>query len=59
MGGIRNVYKILVGSLKGRDHSEHLGADGKIILKWILGKWRCRVWIRRICFRIETGGGFL
>jgi hypothetical protein len=25
-------------SLKGRDHSEDLGVDGKIILKWIIGK---------------------
>jgi hypothetical protein len=24
--------------LKGRDHSEDLGVDGKIILEWILGK---------------------
>jgi hypothetical protein len=24
-------------SLKGRDHSEDLGVDGGIILKWILG----------------------
>jgi len=23
--------------LKGRDHSEDIGLDGKIILKWILG----------------------
>jgi len=25
-------------NLKGRDHSEDLGIDGKIILQWILGK---------------------
>jgi hypothetical protein len=25
--------------LKGRNHSEELGVDGKIILEWILGKW--------------------
>jgi hypothetical protein len=25
-------------NLKGRDHSEDLGVDGRIILEWILGK---------------------
>jgi hypothetical protein len=31
--------------MKGRDHSEELGVDGKIILEWILGG-RCGVeWI--------------
>jgi hypothetical protein len=25
-------------NLKGRDHSENLGVDRKIILEWILGK---------------------
>jgi len=25
-------------NLRGRDHSEHLSADGRIILEWILGK---------------------
>jgi hypothetical protein len=25
-------------NLKGRDYSEDLGVDGKIILEWILGK---------------------
>jgi hypothetical protein len=26
-------------SLKGRDHLKDLGVDGRIILKWILGKY--------------------
>jgi hypothetical protein len=26
------------GNLNGRDHSEDLGVDGKIILEWFLGK---------------------
>jgi hypothetical protein len=25
--------------MKGRDHLEDLGVDGKIILEWFLGKW--------------------
>jgi hypothetical protein len=37
MGEMRNAYNILDGSLKGRDHSENLGVDGKITLEWILG----------------------
>jgi hypothetical protein len=28
IGDMRNAYKTLVGSLKGRDHSEDLGVDG-------------------------------
>jgi hypothetical protein len=30
--------KFLYENLKGRDHSEGLGADRKIILEYILGK---------------------
>jgi hypothetical protein len=25
-------------NLKGRDHSEDLGVDGKIVLEWFVGK---------------------
>jgi hypothetical protein len=36
--------KSRVESMKGRDHSEDLGVEGKIILECILGKWGGKVW---------------
>jgi hypothetical protein len=30
--------KFCLGNLKGRDHLEDLGVDGRIILEWILKK---------------------
>jgi hypothetical protein len=32
------------GRLKERDHLEHTGTDGRIILKWVLKKQVARVW---------------
>jgi len=34
--------KFLSGNLKGRDHSEDLGVDGKVILELISGNWSGR-----------------
>jgi hypothetical protein len=45
MGDMRNAYILWLENLKGRNQPEHPGVDGKIILKWILGKQGRRVWI--------------
>jgi hypothetical protein len=45
-----------LGSLKGRDRQEDLGVDGRIVLKWILGKYGWRVWIGFVWLRIGTSG---
>jgi hypothetical protein len=56
-GAIRNAYKSLVGKPEGKNHSEDLGVDGSIILKFILGKKCERVWPGFIWLRIGTAGG--
>jgi len=44
MGGTRSTRRSdeciqrWLENLKGRDHSEDLGVDGRIISEWILGK---------------------
>jgi len=38
MGEMSKAYKILVGKPEGKRPLEHPGTDGRIILKWILGK---------------------
>jgi hypothetical protein len=45
LGEMRNANKILVGKPERKNHSEDLGVDGRIILKWILRQWFWRVWI--------------
>jgi hypothetical protein len=38
MGEGRNVYRVLVGKPKGRDHLEYRGVDGRMGSKWTLGR---------------------
>jgi len=47
------------GNLRGRSHLEDPGVDGRIILRWIFGKWDVGVWSGLIWLRIGTGGGHL
>jgi len=39
MGEWRGVHRVLVGNLRERDHWGDLDLDGRIILRWIFGKW--------------------
>jgi hypothetical protein len=51
--------KFLLESLKGRDHLEDTGVDGRRILKWISRKWGFKVWLGFIWFKTGTSGGLL
>jgi hypothetical protein len=49
---------MLAGNLKGKDHSEILGIDGKTILKCILREKSVKVWTGFIWHRISFNGRF-
>jgi hypothetical protein len=46
-------------SLKGRDHPEDLGVDGRTTLKYNLGKLVWWLWIMFIRLMTGAGGGLL
>jgi hypothetical protein len=46
-------------NLTGRDYSEDLGVDRKIILECILRKYGGEMWIGCVWLRIGTSGGLL
>jgi len=35
----RGVHRVVVGNLRERGHWEDPDVDGRIILRWIFGKW--------------------
>jgi hypothetical protein len=47
------------GNLRERDHLEHPGIDGRILLRWIFRKWDVGAWIGSIWLRIGAGGRHL
>jgi hypothetical protein len=49
----------LLENLKGRDHSEDLGVDGRITLECIFEKLNVKMWTGFIWFRIRSSGGLL
>jgi hypothetical protein len=59
MGEVKNAYSISLQNLKGRDHFEDLGVDGKKILEWILGKQGVRVLTGFNWLKTEISGGLL
>jgi len=46
-------------NLKGRDHSENLSVDGRIILEWILEKENWKLWTGFSWLRIGTSNRLL
>jgi hypothetical protein len=50
----RNVLE----NLQERDHSGEKGTDGRLMLKWILGKY-VRVWNGISWLKLESCGRFL
>jgi hypothetical protein len=56
MGEVHTIFWL--GSLKGGDHWEDLGVDGRITLRWIFGKG-LGMWMGFIWLRIGTRGGLL
>jgi hypothetical protein len=57
MGEVHTTFWL--GSPKGGDHWKDLGVDGRITLRWILGKYGLGMWIEFIWLRIGTGGELL
>jgi len=55
MGDGRGVHRVLVGKPEGKRHPD---VDGKVILRWIFGKWD-RVETGWSWLRIWTDGGHL
>ena len=59
MGEGRDVYRVLVGNLRVRNHLGDPGVDGRIILRCIFRKWDVGVWTGSSWLRIGTGGRHL
>ena len=59
MGRVEAYTGFWWGNLRERDHLEDPGVHGRIILRWVFGKWDVGVRTRSSWLRIGTGGGHL
>jgi hypothetical protein len=48
--------KLWSENLKGREHSENLDIDGRVISEWILGKQSGKLQIKFVWLRIGISG---
>ena len=55
----RGVHKVLVGKPEGKRSLGNQEVDGRIILRWIFGKWKGVVGTGWSWLRIGTGDGHL
>jgi hypothetical protein len=58
MGEKRYAYRVLVWNPDGKRHFRRLGAEGRIILKWIV-KYCWRMWSGVLWLRTGTSGRLL
>jgi len=59
MGERRDIYRVLVGNMRERDHLGDASVDGRIILRLIFRKWDVGVRTGSSWLRIGTGSGHL
>jgi hypothetical protein len=59
MGEMKIHTKFWSENLKGRDHSEDLGVDGRIMMKCMLGKQDEKVWTGFIWLKVGIVGELL
>jgi hypothetical protein len=58
MGEMINAVNLVV-TFEGKKHLKNIGVDGRIILRWILNKFKFRMWTEFMWLRIFTIGGLL